>query len=474
MTPPQTGAPLLDEAALAAGVRSGDEGALRSLYAAHAGRAHAYARKLCGPAAADDALAGALAAVVAQVRAGSQDGVQRLVEDAIRQEALARARSEVALGSRTRRWARRSAPECHRMPALLAARAAERITRADDEVLARHLDHCPSCRELARRAAAAERTLTTAVAAPVGAVQDDVLGAMMDEGGLERLAAAADVAEMPGPVESVPATEAMAVEVPPEPSPEPEPTPEPEPPAPEPSPEPEPTPEPEPPAPEPARGPPAAARRGGLPARLRRRARPAAAPAAEPTPVDVAMATAAAAPQSQSAWVPTEAQAAAPPREQEDDASGWRPDGAPAIPPLAPGVVAGEAMKPPVAATSPDAWVPTAEAAATAEAPPAAAPAGWRADADRRARRRRRTTRGGVLAAGAAGAALAAVLVFGSSPTSDDDVASTTPPPAPTATLPAPEPRERPRRRERRRATRRERPRRRAPASAPAASRTAA
>ena len=162
-------------------LRDGDDYGLSRFYAAHAGSVHAYARRLVGPTAADDAMAGALATAVARVRAGDSSPLSHLVEDAIRRETLTRVRD--AEEESSPRWRRRARPDCQRTPALLAARAAGRLSAQETESLQRHLDDCPSCRELARRATEAEQAFTQASAAPIGAAQDAALAAMAEEAG---------------------------------------------------------------------------------------------------------------------------------------------------------------------------------------------------------------------------------------------------------------------------------------------------
>ena len=126
-------------------------------------------------------MAGALATAVARVRAGDSSPLSHLVEDAIRRETLTRVRD--AEEESSPRWRRRARPDCQRTPALLAARAAGRLSAQETESLQRHLDDCPSCRELARRATEAEQAFTQASAAPIGAAQDAALAAMAEEAG---------------------------------------------------------------------------------------------------------------------------------------------------------------------------------------------------------------------------------------------------------------------------------------------------
>jgi hypothetical protein len=198
--------PPASDGVLAELLRDGDDYGLTRFYAAHAGSAHAYARKLCGPTAADDAMAGALATAVARVRAGDGSSLADLVADAIRQEALTRVRDDEEQSSP--RWRRRGRPECQRTPALLAARAAGRLSSEDEERLQRHLDSCASCRELARRAREAEQAFAEVSPAPIGAAQDAALVAMAAEAG----------GDVPQPVAPPPiAIEPIAVEPEPEP-----------------------------------------------------------------------------------------------------------------------------------------------------------------------------------------------------------------------------------------------------------------
>src|SRR5438067_8141868 len=111
--------------------------------------ARAYADELLDSEFAGGAAAAGLDAAARSGRIDDRTIVLDSIRMAVAQRVTAPARTSAAAGS--------AGAVCPLVPKLLAARAADRLSAADGARLARHIQSCPDCAALERRAIAAEQ-----------------------------------------------------------------------------------------------------------------------------------------------------------------------------------------------------------------------------------------------------------------------------------------------------------------------------